>query len=171
MQRLICHDSPFLPKRLVQLSKQKFSSNVIDKILNLATAAQLSLILNEFATHAGLDSVIQSQFGNFVLQNALNEAEKFRDPIHLIAADNNQFFIGEHYQNPKSVLELKESLLQKIEYLLHSSPEFNATGNPEEKNNRPNSFEGRGGNTKHQKAGIKQKWIGLVSEFRHKKVV
>ena len=70
------------------------------------------------------------------------------------------------------MLEIKEVLLQKIEYLLHSSPEFNQVGNPEEKNIRSNSFEGRGGTSaKQKKAVIKQKWLGLVSEFRLKRIV
>jgi hypothetical protein len=79
---------------------QKFSSNVIDKLVCHANAVQLSLILEEFANHVKLDAVIQSQFGNFVLQNALNEAERFRD-------QQQGSFIS-------PVIQLKDNLLQKI---------------------------------------------------------
>jgi hypothetical protein len=60
------------------------------------------------------------------------------------------------------VVELKERLLQRIEFVLHSSSEFTEPKIPDEYKPRSTSNEARLSN--RQKTGlIKQKWLDLVS--------
>lgn len=64
---LICRDGPMLPKLIVELSLQKFSSNVVDRLIQSANLPQILMIMQELERSDKLDKVMISQYGNFVL--------------------------------------------------------------------------------------------------------
>jgi hypothetical protein len=69
---LICRDSPMLPKLIVELSLQKFSSNVVDRLIQSANLPQILMIMQELERSDKLEKIMVSQYGNFVLQNVLD---------------------------------------------------------------------------------------------------
>ena len=76
---LISEEGPLLPKKIVELSLQKYSSNVVDKLIQRANLGQIMSIMRELEKSDRLDKIMVSQYGNFVLQNVLNQALEFRD--------------------------------------------------------------------------------------------
>ena len=64
---LICRDGPLLPKMIVDLSLQKFSSNVVDRLIQSANLPQILMIMQELDQSEKLDKIMVSQYGNFVL--------------------------------------------------------------------------------------------------------
>jgi hypothetical protein len=56
-----------LPKLIVELSLQKFSSNVVDRLIQSANLPQILMIMQELERSDKLDKVMISQYGNFVL--------------------------------------------------------------------------------------------------------
>jgi hypothetical protein len=69
---LICRDGPMLPKLIVELSLQKFSSNVLDRLIQSANLPQILMIMQELERSDKLEKIMVSQYGNFVLQNVLD---------------------------------------------------------------------------------------------------
>ena len=69
---LICRDGPMLPKLIVELSLQKFSSNVVDRLIQSANSPQILMIMQELERSDKLEKIMVSQYGNFVLQNVLD---------------------------------------------------------------------------------------------------
>lgn len=69
---LISRDGPLLPTLIVDLSLQKFSSNVVDRLIQSANLPQILLIMQELERSDRLDAIMVSQYGNFVLQNVLD---------------------------------------------------------------------------------------------------
>ena len=59
---------------IASLSTQKFSSNVIEKCLEVATPAVQNLIIEEIMQAATLSLLLQDPYGNYVIQTALNIA-------------------------------------------------------------------------------------------------
>ena len=69
---LICRDGPMLPKLIVELSLQKFSSNVVDRLIQSANLPQILMIMQDLERSDKLEKIMVSQYGNFVLQNVLD---------------------------------------------------------------------------------------------------
>merc|ERR1712137_241033 len=61
---------------IASLSTQKFSSNVIEKCLEVATLSVESLIIEEIMQQANLSQLLQDPYGNYVIQTALNVASQ-----------------------------------------------------------------------------------------------
>ena len=61
-----------LPKLIVELSLQKFSSNVVDRLIQSANSPQILMIMQELERSDKLEKIMVSQYGNFVLQNVLD---------------------------------------------------------------------------------------------------
>lgn len=60
--------------RICQLSKQKFSSNVIEKCLRCAQDPSKDMIVEEMLQPRELDSLLRDSFANYVIQTALDYA-------------------------------------------------------------------------------------------------
>eukprot|EP01114_Cavostelium_apophysatum_P013857 TRINITY_DN3450_c0_g1_i1.p1 TRINITY_DN3450_c0_g1~~TRINITY_DN3450_c0_g1_i1.p1 ORF type:complete len:802 (+),score=223.99 TRINITY_DN3450_c0_g1_i1:279-2684(+) len=60
---------------LRQLATQKFSSNVIEKTLGVATPYTRSLMIKEILQENTLSAMLQDPFANYVIQTALNISE------------------------------------------------------------------------------------------------
>eukprot|EP01089_Gocevia_fonbrunei_P019667 TRINITY_DN703_c0_g2_i1.p1 TRINITY_DN703_c0_g2~~TRINITY_DN703_c0_g2_i1.p1 ORF type:complete len:676 (+),score=113.15 TRINITY_DN703_c0_g2_i1:55-2082(+) len=61
-----------LKGHLVELSTQKFSSNVVEKCLTVGSATTRSWMVAELLASGQLDALIQDPFGNYVVQTAMN---------------------------------------------------------------------------------------------------
>lgn len=60
--------------RVPQLSKQKFSSNVIEKCLRCAQEGSKDFLIEEMLQPAELDKLLRDSFANYVIQTALDYA-------------------------------------------------------------------------------------------------
>ncbi|KAH7413111.1 armadillo-type protein [Cadophora sp. MPI-SDFR-AT-0126] len=60
--------------RVPQLSKQKFSSNVIEKCLRCAQEPSKDMLIEEMLQPAELDKLLRDSFANYVIQTALDYA-------------------------------------------------------------------------------------------------
>ncbi|KAA8573651.1 hypothetical protein MFRU_001g03850 [Monilinia fructicola] len=60
--------------RVPQLSKQKFSSNVIEKCLRCAQEPSKDMLIDEMLQPNQLDSLLRDSFANYVIQTALDYA-------------------------------------------------------------------------------------------------
>jgi hypothetical protein len=60
--------------RVGQLSKQKFSSNVIEKCLRCAQEASKDMLIEEMLSPTELDRLLRDSFANYVIQTALDYA-------------------------------------------------------------------------------------------------
>lgn len=60
--------------RLHVLSRQKFSSNVVERCLQLASGEDRARMINELADPRGLGELLRDVYGNYVVQSALNIA-------------------------------------------------------------------------------------------------
>ncbi|KAG4444243.1 hypothetical protein IFR05_000218 [Cadophora sp. M221] len=60
--------------RVPQLSKQKFSSNVIEKCLRCAQEPSKDMLIEEMLQPAELDRLLRDSFANYVIQTALDYA-------------------------------------------------------------------------------------------------
>jgi hypothetical protein len=60
--------------RLAVLSRQKFSSNVVERCLKLCTEEETSKMIAELADPRGLGELLRDVFGNYVVQSALSVA-------------------------------------------------------------------------------------------------
>jgi len=58
-----------------QLAMQKFSSNVIEKSLNVTGQHTRNLIIKEVLSDSGLSAMLQDPFANYVIQTALTVSE------------------------------------------------------------------------------------------------
>ena len=63
-----------LQGHIVELSSQKYSSNVIEKCLKCASDKQRQDLLLEIASSNNLPRLLNHQYGNYVVQSALNVA-------------------------------------------------------------------------------------------------
>lgn len=73
-------ENQILPKDFLKLSVNKFSSNVLDKVIQSCEKAQIASMMQHLARQeeSSLRELVLSQFGNFPLQNLLNEAINYR---------------------------------------------------------------------------------------------
>ena len=71
---------------IATLSTQKFSSNVIEKCLEVATMSVRTMIIEEIMQPTTLSLLLQDPYGNYVIQTALNVAtpKQFRDFVEEI---------------------------------------------------------------------------------------
>lgn len=83
------------------LSLQKYSSNVVEKCLKHAGNDQLAKIVHELMYDPQFDTIIQDQYGNYVIQSALRECKgPLRAALvnairtHLPSIHNSQFVRG-----------------------------------------------------------------------------
>lgn len=53
---------------LISLSTQKFSSNVVEKVIDVAPAEDLREIINQLAEATVVATLVYSSYGNFVVQ-------------------------------------------------------------------------------------------------------
>jgi len=60
--------------KYMRLSKQKFSSNVVEKCLKQSSAHWRSIIINELTEQPGVSELLRDRYGNYVLQTALSVA-------------------------------------------------------------------------------------------------
>jgi len=60
---------------LLELSTQKFSSNVIEKCLIVGDGPTRSWMISEILLNEGLPTLLQDPFANYVIQTALNVSE------------------------------------------------------------------------------------------------
>eukprot|EP00923_Selenidium_pygospionis_P003503 GHVN01005527.1.p1 GENE.GHVN01005527.1~~GHVN01005527.1.p1 ORF type:complete len:1350 (+),score=284.56 GHVN01005527.1:159-4208(+) len=65
-----------LKLRLISLSTQKFSSNVVEKCIETATASDLAAILREIGDVDKMSILINSPYGNFVVRKALEAGNR-----------------------------------------------------------------------------------------------
>jgi len=61
--------------RIVPLSKHKFSSNVIEKMIRGAEQSMTTMMIDEMLGGSDLESMLKDQFANYVVQTALDYAE------------------------------------------------------------------------------------------------
>lgn len=61
--------------RIVPLSKHKFSSNVIEKMIRGAEPPVTTIMIDEMLAGGDLESMLKDQFANYVIQTALDYAE------------------------------------------------------------------------------------------------
>ncbi|KAL7719099.1 PUM-HD domain-containing protein [Entamoeba marina] len=81
---------------VVYYSKQKFSSNVVEKCLKSGSKAQVSVLLNELYESESISVLIEDQYGNFVIQASLdcvpeNEKESVASKILPHIPKNGKF--------------------------------------------------------------------------------
>lgn len=62
-------------KHIVQLSTQKFSSNVVEKCLKVGNSKTQDLIISELSKEDTLPFLLQDPYANYVIQTALNSAD------------------------------------------------------------------------------------------------
>ncbi|KAH3731894.1 armadillo-type protein [Pelomyxa schiedti] len=87
-----------------RLCTQKFSSNVIEKCLKVADKACFERLIGEIASTSALGALLQDQYGNFVVQTALD-----------VAVSN-----PEHHANlVKQILPYLSDTTFKTPYLMH----------------------------------------------------
>ncbi|KAL9083305.1 MAG: hypothetical protein Q9159_005868 [Coniocarpon cinnabarinum] len=84
--QLLCHT--FLG-RIPELSKQKFSSNVIEKCIRIAEPELKHQMIGEIIDHHDFDRIVDDPFGNYVIQTAWDHAtdeeeERMADQIRPI---------------------------------------------------------------------------------------
>jgi len=60
--------------KYMRLSKQKFSSNVVEKCLKQSGAHWRSIVINELTEQPGVSELLRDRYGNYVLQTALSVA-------------------------------------------------------------------------------------------------
>jgi len=60
--------------KYMRLSKQKFSSNVIEKCLKQSGSHWRSIVINELCEQPGVSELLRDRYGNYVLQTALSVA-------------------------------------------------------------------------------------------------
>ncbi|KAK9165935.1 hypothetical protein Scep_001126 [Stephania cephalantha] len=70
-----------LKGNFVALSMQKFSSNVVEKILNNASIGKVRDIINEIVEDPNVLELFEDCFGNFVIQKALTTTVKWPNNI------------------------------------------------------------------------------------------
>ena len=66
----------FIKDNLIQLSCQKFSSNVIDACIDNNTSLKGKIINKLIENESNINDLILDQYGNYIIQNALQNAEK-----------------------------------------------------------------------------------------------
>jgi len=86
------------------LSTQKFSSNVIEKCLNVADAATRAVLIQELVEYDNLLYLLQDPYANYVIQTSLNVSEPMQHARlveairpHLAALRNTPY--GKRIQN------------------------------------------------------------------------
>ncbi|KAK4894319.1 hypothetical protein LTR27_007452 [Elasticomyces elasticus] len=62
--------------QIAYLSKQKFSSNVIEKCIRCATHETKRVLINEIAVPQELDKLLRDSFANYVVQTAMDFADE-----------------------------------------------------------------------------------------------
>eukprot|EP00475_Leptophrys_vorax_P003708 TRINITY_DN12175_c0_g1_i1.p1 TRINITY_DN12175_c0_g1~~TRINITY_DN12175_c0_g1_i1.p1 ORF type:complete len:1012 (+),score=259.86 TRINITY_DN12175_c0_g1_i1:37-3072(+) len=98
------------------LSKQKFSSNVVEKCLGSLDSAEKEDIIKEFMDEREIGALLQDSYGNYVMQNALNLANG-EQALNLIA------MIRPHLKNLRKKIQKKwERLLKIAENRVHGLP-------------------------------------------------
>ncbi|KAK9163717.1 hypothetical protein Syun_004619 [Stephania yunnanensis] len=70
-----------LKGNFVALSMHKFSSNVVEKILNYASIGKVRDIINEIVEDPNVVELFEDCFGNFVIQKALTRTVKWQNNI------------------------------------------------------------------------------------------
>uniref|UniRef100_A0A060T4L6 ARAD1C41778p n=1 Tax=Blastobotrys adeninivorans TaxID=409370 RepID=A0A060T4L6_BLAAD len=60
---------------LYHLSTQKFSSNMVEKCLNVATPATAALLIDELVESPRLEQMLRDSYANYVIQTALDRAD------------------------------------------------------------------------------------------------
>ena len=91
IQHLINRDDPecnvriqnALKSHYAQLSRQKFSSNVVEKCLKAGSQVWKSQIVRELGDESAVSALLQDSYGNYVMQNALGVATP-DEATHLI---------------------------------------------------------------------------------------
>jgi hypothetical protein len=76
-------ESQVLPKKLAQMSCQKFASNVVDKLVQKSSSSEFCLIIEELVSGQAsnkLESLVSNQYSNFVLQNIMDKAVDLVEP-------------------------------------------------------------------------------------------
>lgn len=67
------------------LSMQKYSSNVVEKCLQVAKEGErLPKIVNELIKDPRFDKIMQDPYGNYAIQTALNQSEVSRANISIL---------------------------------------------------------------------------------------
>jgi hypothetical protein len=61
--------------RTCQLSKQKFSSNVVEKCLRVAQPETRRLIISKFMNNSDMEKMLRDSYGNYVVQTAIDFAD------------------------------------------------------------------------------------------------
>lgn len=64
-----------LLKSLCVLSKQKFSSNAIEKLIRVANASDRILMINELMKNGNAESMICDSYANYVIQTCIDYAD------------------------------------------------------------------------------------------------
>jgi hypothetical protein len=106
-----------LSNHYARLSRQKFSSNVVEKCLRLNDRRVRSLIINELMSEETISSLLQDSYGNYVMQNVLSVADR----------DQAGILIGRIRPDLHS---LRKNIRKKWERLLANSIAAGATPGP-----------------------------------------
>jgi DNA-binding HxlR family transcriptional regulator len=60
--------------KYMRLSKQKFSSNVVEKCLKQSSTHWRTIIIRELTAQPSVSELLRDRYGNYVLQTALSVA-------------------------------------------------------------------------------------------------
>ena len=96
--------------RLASLSMQKFSSNVVEKALQIAPGEVQQDMISELIDKKTLRSLLRDQFGNYVMQRALlaSPKEQVHDVVDAISPHMTELFST----HPASARRLASRLLK-----------------------------------------------------------
>ena len=96
--------------KYLRLSKQKFSSNVVERTLRDSSALWRGIIINELTAQPAVGEVLRDRYGNYCLQTALT------------VADDAQVEVLINGITPH-LTSLRDNVRQKWEMLLHQARE------------------------------------------------
>ena len=88
----------YIKDNLVQLSCQKFSSNVIDACIDNTTSLKRKVLEKLLENDNNINDLILDQYGNYIIQNALQNGEKneFDVIIHHIKENEKKIKNTQH---------------------------------------------------------------------------
>jgi hypothetical protein len=102
--------------RYCSLSRQKFSSNVVEKCLAILEEPEKQQIIGEFMNEAEIGALLQDSYGNYVMQHALSLASG-QQALELIG------MIRPHLKNLRKKIQKKwERLLKVADNRIHGLP-------------------------------------------------
>ena len=141
----------YIKDNIIQLSCQKFSSNVIEACIDNTTSLKKKTIEKIIEIENGIHDLIFDQYGNYIVQNALQNAEKKEFDIIISQIKENEKKLKQTHNGKKIFEKLMKNYKQ---YLFENKNE--------NKINNDNNFKNK--KQKYYNNGIKNK-----NKFNNKK--